>query len=195
MKRRESAKLLHFPALGTEKSISCGFETAPAFNLCYMHFIHLICWAASSWVDRKFRLACVNNMSTLEFVNIELLPLYIPSKEPSQNPAWAVRAWRIRLYVGSGIICHALVPILRHALPGPKFEDFSTLLRAQCTVYTVPYMYTACTRGFKTIHEIFQRKEMFKEAQAVPSPSPIGFIRAGCGSRARIVCKIWLQRP
>jgi hypothetical protein len=39
-----------------------------------------------------------------------------------------------------------------------------------------------------------QRKEMFKEAQATPSPSSIGFIRDVCGSSARFVCKIWLQK-
>jgi hypothetical protein len=38
-----------------------------------------------------------------------------------------------------------------------------------------------------------QRTLMYKEAQAAPSPSPIGFIRGECGSRTRIVCYILLQ--
>jgi hypothetical protein len=33
-----------------------------------------------------------------------------------------------------------------------------------------------------------QRKWMYKEAQAAPSPAPIEFIRGGCGSYAHIVC-------
>jgi hypothetical protein len=45
-----------------------------------------------------------------------------------------------------------------------------------------------------TIQSSAQRKQMFKESQAAPSPSPIGFIRGGCGSSARIVCKVWLQK-
>ncbi len=39
-----------------------------------------------------------------------------------------------------------------------------------------------------TDKERLQRKEMYKEAQAPPSSSPIGFIRGECGSRASIVC-------
>jgi hypothetical protein len=29
-----------------------------------------------------------------------------------------------------------------------------------------------------------------KEAQAAPSPAPIGFMRGGCGSYTHVVCKI-----
>jgi hypothetical protein len=39
-------------------------------------------------------------------------------------------------------------------------------------------------------YSVPQRKEMYKEAQAAPPPSPIGGIRDWCGSRAYIVCKI-----
>jgi hypothetical protein len=35
---------------------------------------------------------------------------------------------------------------------------------------------------------------MYKEAQAAPSPAPIGFIRGGCASCAHIVYKICPQK-
>jgi hypothetical protein len=38
------------------------------------------------------------------------------------------------------------------------------------------------------------KKTNTKKPTQPPSPSPIGCIRVECGSRARIVCKIWLQR-
>ncbi len=43
MKRRESAKLLHFPALGTEKSISCGLNQCQlsAFVTCTLYTLYL----------------------------------------------------------------------------------------------------------------------------------------------------------
>jgi hypothetical protein len=104
------------------------------------------------------------------------------SKKPRQPPQSTQSAGPVRFL----IFCSVSISLLASLVAG---RDPSVLLVQISWECTPSYLFTGISNLLQPAQAevVLGHLSTYLASWATPSPSPIGFIRAGCGSRARIL--------